>query len=234
MGDAEVGEAHEVDGGGSGGESEVVDGAAAVGDASGLVAVSHAMERSAMGRCRRQRAWVAGRAQRALLACRRRWCASTVTLRPAAEVVQGGRGSCTMPRSGPRRPQPTEPTSPTDPQDPAGTTTPAGGGTQATGIGAPPTGGQPSTPLGPPPKPAAARVAYACACLKDERSWRWLAWALSTRLDANLVRGVMWGPGWQSRHIRGHDRGFDRDTHWLSEMPRSFWDRLSAVSNAER
>ena len=34
---------------------------------------------------------MAGRAQRALLACRRRWCASTVTLRPAAEVVQRGR-----------------------------------------------------------------------------------------------------------------------------------------------
>ena len=38
VGDAEVGEAHEVDGGGSGGEPEVVGGDAAVGDASGLVA----------------------------------------------------------------------------------------------------------------------------------------------------------------------------------------------------
>ena len=71
-------------------------------------------------------------------------------------------------------------------------------------------------------------VAYACACLEDERSWRWLAWALSARLDANLLRGVMWGPGWQSMHCRRHDRGFDRDTHWMSEMPQSFWDRLSA------
>ena len=71
-------------------------------------------------------------------------------------------------------------------------------------------------------------VAYACACLADERSWRWLAWALSARLDANLLRGVMWGPGWQSMHCRRHDRGFDRDTHWMSEMPQSFWDRLSA------
>ena len=71
-------------------------------------------------------------------------------------------------------------------------------------------------------------VAYACACLEDEWSWRWLAWALSARLDANLLRGVMWGPGWQSMHCRRHDRGFDRDTHWMSEMPQSFWDRLSA------
>ena len=38
VGDAEVGEAHEVDGGGSGGEPEVVGGDAAVGDASGFVA----------------------------------------------------------------------------------------------------------------------------------------------------------------------------------------------------
>ena len=38
VGDAEVGEAHEVDGCGSGGEPEVVGGDAAVGDASGLVA----------------------------------------------------------------------------------------------------------------------------------------------------------------------------------------------------
>ena len=38
VGDAEVGEAHEVDGCGSGGEPEVVGGDAAVGDASGFVA----------------------------------------------------------------------------------------------------------------------------------------------------------------------------------------------------
>ena len=38
VGDAEVGEAREVDGGGSGGEPEVVGGDASVGDASGLVA----------------------------------------------------------------------------------------------------------------------------------------------------------------------------------------------------
>ena len=38
VGDAEVGEAHEVDGGGSGGEPEVVGGDAPVGDASGFVA----------------------------------------------------------------------------------------------------------------------------------------------------------------------------------------------------
>ena len=70
-------------------------------------------------------------------------------------------------------------------------------------------------------------VAYACACLNDEKSWRWLVWALSARLDASLVRGIMWGPGWQSMHCR-RGRGFDRDAHWVSEMPQSFWDRLSA------
>ena len=69
-------------------------------------------------------------------------------------------------------------------------------------------------------------VAYACACLENEWSWRWLAWALSARLDSNLVRGVLSGPGWQSMRWRLRDRGFDRDTHWISEMPQSFWDRL--------
>ena len=71
-------------------------------------------------------------------------------------------------------------------------------------------------------------VAYACACSEDERSWRWLAWALSARLDANLVRGVLPGPGWQSMYHRLRARGFDRETHWISEMPQSFWDRLGA------
>ena len=71
-------------------------------------------------------------------------------------------------------------------------------------------------------------VAYACACSHDEWSWRWLAWALSARLDANLVRGVLPGPGWQSMRYRLRDRGFDRDTRWISEMPTSFWDRLGA------
>ena len=71
-------------------------------------------------------------------------------------------------------------------------------------------------------------VAYSCASQQDHNLTRWLAWALSARLDANLVRGPMAGPGWESLYVPGrlHLRGFNRDTHWMSEMPKPFWDRL--------
>lgn len=71
-------------------------------------------------------------------------------------------------------------------------------------------------------------VAYSCASQQDHNLTRWLAWALSARLDANLVRGTMAGPGWESLYVPGrlHLRGFNRDTHWMSEMSKSFWDRL--------
>lgn len=71
-------------------------------------------------------------------------------------------------------------------------------------------------------------VAYSCAWQEDYNLTRWLAWTLSTRLDANLVRGPMPGPGWESFYVSGQlqHRGFNRSTHWMSEMPESFWDRL--------
>lgn len=59
------GETHEVHACGSGGEPQVVGGDTSVGDAFALVAVSHAMERSATGRCCRSTAWAAGWAARA-------------------------------------------------------------------------------------------------------------------------------------------------------------------------
>ena len=73
-------------------------------------------------------------------------------------------------------------------------------------------------------------VAYVCVCVNDERFSRWLGFALSARLDANLVRGLLQGPGWESRFLPGrlYWRGFDRETHWISEMPESFWDRVRA------
>ena len=71
-------------------------------------------------------------------------------------------------------------------------------------------------------------VAYACACVEDETSWRWLVWALSARLGINLRWERVGGPGWQSMWYQLRDWGFDRETHWISEMPQSFWDRLSA------
>ena len=47
-------------------------------------------------------------------------------------------------------------------------------------------------------------VAYACAFWGNPAGWGWLGWALSARLDANLVRDWMPGPGresldWQHR-----------------------------------
>ena len=73
-------------------------------------------------------------------------------------------------------------------------------------------------------------VAYVCACCDDERLSRWLGWVLSARLDANLVRGLLPGPGWGSWRVphRFRYRSFDRETHWVCEMPESFWSRLRA------
>ena len=73
-------------------------------------------------------------------------------------------------------------------------------------------------------------LAYVCVCSDDDGLSRWLGWALSARLDANLVRGLLPGPGWESLHmpLRRRWGTYDRDTHWISEMPESFWDRLHA------
>ena len=75
-----------------------------------------------------------------------------------------------------------------------------------------------------------APVAYACAFWGDFRGVGWLAWALSAQLDSGLVQMGLAGPGvqslaWASR-IAG--RGFGRDTHWITEMPQGFWDRLKS------
>ena len=76
-------------------------------------------------------------------------------------------------------------------------------------------------------------VAYACVCVNDEKLSHWLGFALSARLDPNLARGLLPGPGWASWGAPHHHRwrGFGRDAHWVCEMPQSFWDRLRAHSD---
>lgn len=73
-------------------------------------------------------------------------------------------------------------------------------------------------------------VAYVCVCVNEEMLSRWLGFALAVRLDSNLVRGLLPGPGWVSWHVPHRRRWetFARDEHWLSELPESFWERLSA------
>ena len=73
-------------------------------------------------------------------------------------------------------------------------------------------------------------VAYACACWDHPAGGPWLGWALSARLDGALVRVWLPGPGWQSIGWRDclADRGFGRETHWISEMPAGFWDLLGS------
>lgn len=73
-------------------------------------------------------------------------------------------------------------------------------------------------------------VAYVCVCMNEEMLSRWLGFALAARLDSNLVRGLLPGPGWVSWHVP-HRRRWEtlaRDEHWLSELPESFWERLSS------
>ena len=73
-------------------------------------------------------------------------------------------------------------------------------------------------------------AAFASASADDEGLSRWLGHALSARLDSNLVQGLLPGAGWWSWHVPDHHRrrSFDRFTHWISEMPAVFWDRLAA------
>ena len=73
-------------------------------------------------------------------------------------------------------------------------------------------------------------VAYVCVCMNEEMLSRWLESALAARLDPNLVRGLLPGPGWVSWHVPHRRRWetFDRDEHWISELPESFWVRLEA------
>ena len=71
-----------------------------------------------------------------------------------------------------------------------------------------------------------------CAVLADRSEARWLGWALSARLDANLVRMWLPGPGLMSfeafRDRRGRIRawGYDREVRWLAAMPPEFWELL--------
>ena len=78
-----------------------------------------------------------------------------------------------------------------------------------------------------------AAVVYVCVCVNDVLLSRWLGFALAARLDANLVRGLLPGPGWVSWDAPHRLRSvtFDRDVHWISELPESFWSRLEAHSD---
>ena len=75
-----------------------------------------------------------------------------------------------------------------------------------------------------------APVAYACAWWDDSRGVGWLGWALSAQLDSGLAQMGLAGPGVQSLTWAGRlaGRGFGRDTHWITEMPQGFWDRLES------
>ena len=80
------------------------------------------------------------------------------------------------------------------------------------------------------PAELCAAVAFVCVCVDDERLSRWLEFALSARLNGCLVEGLLPGPGWESWSMPPRDWpwSFDRDAHWISELPQGFWDRLGA------
>ena len=73
-------------------------------------------------------------------------------------------------------------------------------------------------------------VAFACSLLPTGNGSRWLAWALSARLDANLSMDYLPGPGWCSmtayRQLRPW--GHEREVRWLDAMPKSFWERFDS------
>lgn len=73
-------------------------------------------------------------------------------------------------------------------------------------------------------------AAYACVCWDHEAGPDWLMWALSARLDANLVRDWLPGPGWgaQAWEHELPERGFDRPTGWILGMPEGFWHMLES------
>ena len=80
------------------------------------------------------------------------------------------------------------------------------------------------------PEELCAAVAFVCVCADDEPLSRWLGFALSVRLNGSLVEGFLPGPGLESWSMppSGWPWSFDRDAHWISELPKSFWDRLGA------
>ena len=73
-------------------------------------------------------------------------------------------------------------------------------------------------------------VAFACTFLPHSNGSRWLAWALSARLDSNLFRRFLPGPGWctMTAYRKLQPWGYDREIRWIDEMPPVFWDRLDA------
>ena len=71
-------------------------------------------------------------------------------------------------------------------------------------------------------------VAFACSLLPAANGLRWLAWALSARLETNLSRSYLPGPGWCT--ITAYPKlqawGFGREIRWLDAMPKTFWEHL--------
>ena len=80
------------------------------------------------------------------------------------------------------------------------------------------------------PAELCAAVASVCVCVDDERLWRWLGFVLPVRLDGCLVDGFLPAPGAESWSVPQHHWpwSFDRDAHWITELPAVFWDRLDA------
>ena len=76
-----------------------------------------------------------------------------------------------------------------------------------------------------------ARTAFACVGMSvpsNGNASQWLAWALSARLEDNLVNSTHPGPGWLTmNHPHRHwCWGFRRDTCWIARLPEVFWVRL--------
>ena len=80
------------------------------------------------------------------------------------------------------------------------------------------------------PAELCAAVALVCVCVDDERLSRWLGFALSVRLDGCVVDRFLPAPGVESWSVPRHHWpwSFDHDAHWISELPKGFWDRLGA------
>ena len=82
-------------------------------------------------------------------------------------------------------------------------------------------------------------LCFVCAVLAGRSEARWLGWALSARLDANLVRMWLPGPGLLSfeafRDRRGRIRawGYGREVRWLAEMPSEFWGLMDRCDRCE-
>ena len=76
-----------------------------------------------------------------------------------------------------------------------------------------------------------AQAAFACVCMSDPSNGnasQWVAWALSARLEDNLVNAGHPGPGWLTvNHPHRHwSWGFGRDSCWIAKLPEAFWARL--------